>query len=94
MRYGFGVDIGGTTVKLAFFDETGALLDKWEIPTVTENGGKQILPDSLYLTGASAGRMCAEQWCKSIRRTVGAMETKLHTKTIDDILARLRGLIK
>ena len=45
MRYGFGVDIGGTTVKLAFFDETGALLDKWEIPTVTENGGKQILPD-------------------------------------------------
>ena len=45
MRYGFGVDIGGTTVKLAYFDETGALLDKWEIPTVTENGGKQILPD-------------------------------------------------
>jgi glucokinase len=45
MRYGFGVDIGGTTVKLAFFDETGALLDKWEIPTVTEDGGKQILPD-------------------------------------------------
>ena len=45
MRYGFGVDIGGTTVKLAFFDETGTLLDKWEIPTVTEGGGKQILPD-------------------------------------------------
>ena len=45
MRYGFGVDIGGTTVKLAYFDETGALLDKWEIPTVTEDGGKQILPD-------------------------------------------------
>ena len=45
MRYGFGVDIGGTTVKLAFFDETGALLDKWEIPTVTADGGKQILPD-------------------------------------------------
>jgi glucokinase len=45
MRYGFGVDIGGTTVKLAFFDETGVLLDKWEIPTVTEDGGKQILPD-------------------------------------------------
>lgn len=45
MRYGFGVDIGGTTVKLAYFDETGILLDKWEIPTVTEDGGKQILPD-------------------------------------------------
>ena len=45
MRYGFGVDIGGTTVKLAFFDETGLLLDKWEIPTVTAQAGKQILPD-------------------------------------------------
>ena len=23
MRYGFGVDIGGTTVKIAWFDENG-----------------------------------------------------------------------
>ena len=45
MRYGFGIDVGGTTVKLAFFDEVGTLLDKWEIPTVTDNGGAQILPD-------------------------------------------------
>ena len=45
MRYGFGVDVGGTTVKLAYFDETGNLLDKWEIPTVTEGGGEKILPD-------------------------------------------------
>lgn len=45
MRYGFGIDLGGTTVKLAFFDETGTMLHKWEIPTVTENAGAQILPD-------------------------------------------------
>lgn len=45
MRYGFGVDLGGTTVKIAYFDETGTLLDKWEIPTVTAGGGQQILPD-------------------------------------------------
>ncbi len=45
MRYGFGVDLGGTTVKIAYFDETGKMLHKWEIPTVTENGGRQILPD-------------------------------------------------
>ena len=45
MRYGFGVDLGGTTVKIAWFDESGNMLDKWEIPTVTENGGVQILPD-------------------------------------------------
>ena len=45
MKYGFGVDLGGTTVKIAYFDETGNMLDKWEIPTVTAGGGKQILPD-------------------------------------------------
>ena len=45
MRYGFGVDVGGTTVKLAWFDEEGTLLHKWEIPTITEGGGSAILPD-------------------------------------------------
>lgn len=41
----FGVDVGGTTVKLGLFDENGTVLDKWEIPTRTENGGVNILPD-------------------------------------------------
>ena len=45
MKYGFGVDLGGTTVKIAFFDETGLMIDKWEIPTVTAGGGSRILPD-------------------------------------------------
>ncbi len=45
MRYGFGVDLGGTTVKIAYFDEEGTLLKKWAIPTITENGGSRILPD-------------------------------------------------
>ncbi len=45
MKYGFGVDLGGTTVKLAFFDKDGTILDKWEIPTRTENAGEKILPD-------------------------------------------------
>ena len=45
MRYGFGVDLGGTTVKIAYFDQEGNMLDKWEIPTVTADRGKQILPD-------------------------------------------------
>ena len=39
MKYGFGVDIGGTTVKLGLFTEKGELLEKWEIPTNTENCG-------------------------------------------------------
>ena len=45
MKFGFGVDLGGTTVKIAYFEETGNMLEKWEIPTVTADGGKQILPD-------------------------------------------------
>ncbi len=45
MRYGFGIDLGGTTVKLAFFEENGNCLSKWEIPTVKDNDGQQILPD-------------------------------------------------
>ena len=45
MKYGYGVDLGGTTVKIAYFDETGNMLTKWEIPTVKENDGQQILPD-------------------------------------------------
>ena len=44
-EYVFGVDIGGTTVKLGLFDNSGNVLDKWEIPTRTENGGTNILPD-------------------------------------------------
>ena len=45
MKYGFGIDLGGTTVKIAYLDENGTMLEKWEIPTVTANGGAQILPD-------------------------------------------------
>ena len=44
-KYVFGVDVGGTTVKLGFFDTEGTLINKWEIPTRTENGGENILPD-------------------------------------------------
>ena len=45
MKYGFGIDLGGTTVKLAYFDENGKMLDKWEIPTDTSDSGKNILRD-------------------------------------------------
>ena len=44
-NYVFGVDIGGTTVKLGFFKSEGTLVDKWEIPTRKDEGGKFILPD-------------------------------------------------
>ena len=31
MKYGFGIDLGGTTVKIAYFDETGKMLEKFLI---------------------------------------------------------------
>lgn len=41
----FGVDIGGTTVKIGVLSTDGQILDKWEIKTRTEDGGKYILDD-------------------------------------------------
>ena len=44
-KYGFGVDIGGTTVKMSLFEMTGHMVDKWEIPTNTQDHGSSILSD-------------------------------------------------
>lgn len=45
MNYYFGIDIGGTTVKIGLFCGQGEIIDKWEIKTRTENEGEAILPD-------------------------------------------------
>ena len=45
MKYVIGIDIGGTTVKIGLFQIDATLLDKWEIPTRTEENGKYILGD-------------------------------------------------
>ena len=44
-KYCFGVDIGGTTVKIGLFSTKGELLDKWEIVTRKDEGGSLILSD-------------------------------------------------
>ena len=41
----FGVDVGGTTVKMGLFTPDGDLLEKWEIPTRTEDQGSHIISD-------------------------------------------------
>lgn len=43
--YYVGVDVGGTTIKLGLFSDIGELLEKWEIPTRTEENGTHVLPD-------------------------------------------------
>ena len=42
--YIVGADLGGTTVKIGLFT-VDELLEKWEIPTRTEENGKYILSD-------------------------------------------------
>ncbi len=44
-KYVFGVDIGGTTVKIGLFSNAGELLEKWEITTRKDEGGSYILSD-------------------------------------------------
>lgn len=44
-NYCFGVDLGGTTVKMGLFTPAGEVVDKWEIPTVKTDNGSHILPD-------------------------------------------------
>lgn len=43
--YCFGIDVGGTSIKCGLFLTDGTLVEKWEIPTRTENSGCEILPD-------------------------------------------------
>jgi glucokinase len=40
-----GVDLGGTTTKLAFISLYGEIVHKWEIPTDTSDNGKNIIVD-------------------------------------------------
>jgi hypothetical protein len=42
-KYGFGVDVGGTSCKLGLFTDSGKLMEKWEIPTDTSEQGEHII---------------------------------------------------
>lgn len=44
-KYAFGVDVGGTTIKIGYFDTEGTMISRWEIPTNTQNNGSEILKD-------------------------------------------------
>ena len=44
-KYAFGVDLGGTSVKLGFFTSEGELIRKWEIPTDRTDDCVNVIPD-------------------------------------------------
>jgi len=103
-KYAFGVDIGGTTCKIGFFETAGVLLDKWEIHTNTENGGENILPD---VAQAIDNKLAQEGISKSDVQGVGVgvpgpvtsdgvvnrcVNLGWGTVDVSDILGRLTGL--
>lgn len=58
-KYAFGIDVGGTTVKIGMFDvKEEKLLEKWEIPTRTEDNGRYILSD---IAGSVNGKLKEEK---------------------------------
>lgn len=67
-KYGFGVDIGGTTIKMSLFEMTGHMIDKWEIPTNTENNGASILDD---VTTVIEGRLVQDGIAKEDVEGIG-----------------------
>ena len=42
-RYGFGIDVGGTAIKMGLFTTDGELIEKWEIKTNKEIRGAEYL---------------------------------------------------
>ena len=44
-RYGFGIDVGGTAIKMGLFTTDGELIEKWEIKTNKEDQGSRIFDD-------------------------------------------------
>ncbi len=40
-----GIDLGGTTVKLAFVEQEGTVIHKWEIPTNLLDNGMHIVTE-------------------------------------------------
>lgn len=59
MEYLFGVDVGGSSVKIGMFSTEGMLLDMSRIPTDRTKDGRNILPDihkELKRMAENAGR--------------------------------------
>ncbi|WP_221565558.1 ROK family glucokinase [Alkalihalobacillus sp. TS-13] len=44
-KLSIGIDLGGTTIKMAIVDPMGNIVEKWEIPTDTSNNGRNISQD-------------------------------------------------
>lgn len=67
-EYGFGADIGGTTIKMGLFKNDGELIDKWEIKTDTTDNGEHILQD---IANTVHGKMVEKNLTKNMVEGIG-----------------------
>lgn len=67
-KYGFGADVGGTTIKMGLFEMDGTLVEKWEIPTDTTEKGAHILQD---IAATVHGKMVENDLTKDMVEGIG-----------------------
>lgn len=61
-KYCFGIDIGGTTVKIGLVSETGEILHRWEIPTRKGSDPSGLMEDiKVSLEGCMAEKGIAKE---------------------------------
>ena len=58
MRYGFGVDIGGTTVKLAYFDENGYFYFVSRVGEIINVDGRKVIPSEIEPVAMKVDGVC------------------------------------
>ena len=81
MKYCFGIDIGGTMVKIGMFSETGELLVRWEIPT--RKGADPVL---LLEDIKTSLNQCMAEHKIDVENTLGIGMTAPGPVTADGIL--------
>ena len=89
-EYAFGIDLGGTTAKVGLFTTSGALLEKWEVPTDTSNAGEHILEN---LADAIHAKMAEKEITSEQVEGVGigVPGPVLDSRTVPIICANLGG---
>ena len=83
----FGVDLGGTTVKMGLFDTEGNVKEKWEIPTRKEDNGKKILPDIAASIKSKMNEQGMEKSDRYLIELIHAVDYKgaLNTKRTENV---------
>ena len=89
-EYAFGIDLGGTTAKVGLFTTSGALLEKWEVPTDTSNAGEHILEN---LADAIHAKMAEKEITSELVEGVGigVPGPVLDSRVVPIICANLGG---